>query len=178
MFRCVYGFLLAGLTLAALGCGAADREELAKVRAELQETRAQLAKLQAAQQAAKEPRVPGYVEELERLEALRAKGVLTKEQFEAKKLAILGRPEVEKRPVSAMEALAKQLRTLQSLYSNNTINLPERDAKKAQIIQQPITLTDLQKDLEMVQKLYHDNVINLPERDNLKRRLLGTGSGK
>jgi multidrug resistance efflux pump len=178
MIRSLYCSLLAGLTLTIVGCGAADREELARVRAELQQTQAELAKLQAAQPIEKGPRVPGYVEELERLEALRAKGVLTKEEFEAKKRAVLERPAVEKQPVSAVQALDKQLRVLQSLYSNNTINLPERDAKKAQILRQPITLRDLQKDLETVQKLYSDNVINLPERDNLKQRLLGTGSGK
>src|SRR5262249_28088696 len=138
MFRGVYGSLLVGLTLAAAGCGAADREELAKARAELQEARAELAKLQAAPPAEQGRRVPGYVEELERLEALRAKGVLTKEEFEAKKRAVLGRTEAEKRPPSGMEALEKQLRQLHSLYQNGTINFAEHDAKKAQMLRQPL----------------------------------------
>src|SRR5260370_42633019 len=83
MFRFLNGSLLIGLTFAVVGCGAADREELAKTRVELQEARAELAKLQAAQQTAKGPRVPGYVEELGRLEAPRAKGGLTKDELEA-----------------------------------------------------------------------------------------------
>jgi hypothetical protein len=178
MFRGVYRSLLAGLALAVVGCGAADREELARVRAELQQAQAELAKLQAAQPTEKGPRVPGYVEELERLEALRAKGVLTKVEFEAKKRAVLGRPDVEKRPASGVEALDKQLRLLQSLYSSNTISMVERDAKKAQVLQQPVTLTDLKRDLEAVQKLFSDNMITITERDALKQRLLGIGTGK
>src|SRR5262245_48078736 len=73
-------WLAALLTLTAAGCGA-DRAELERVKAELAATRAELQALQANQPGAK----PAYLDELERLSALEAKGALTKAEFEARK---------------------------------------------------------------------------------------------
>jgi len=71
-----------------------------------------------------------------------------------------------------MDELAKQLRTTQKLYSNNTITSIERDNRKHRLIAGPLSLTDLKKDLETVQALFSENVITSLERDTLKTRLL------
>jgi hypothetical protein len=156
---------------ACAGCGSNERAELMKVKAELEETRAELEKARAELKA-QEKR--GYLDELERLEALRAKGALTPEEFEAKKKAALQTAPSPQQAASAMDELAKQLRLLQSLYNNNTITNIERDQKKKRLIDGPLTLTDLKKDLETVQALYNESVITNLERDALKKRLLET----
>ena len=166
------------LVLLLCGCGGAGRAELERTRAELELTRAELDKLHARlaaneQQAAAQT----YLQELEKLDSLKTKGVLTQEEFDRRKSAILERqpvPTVEKpqAPASGMDELAKQLRTLASLYTNSTINLQERDAKRTQLIARPLHMTDLKKDLETVHALYNESAITLQERDTLKQKLL------
>ena len=160
-------FLWTSVVLAAAGAGCADpkRVELEQLKAELAEARAELKALKAEQQQ-------GYLDELERLDGLRTKGILTPEEFEAKKKAVLAARPPHRATASPMDELAKQLRTLQTLYSNNTITNLERDRKKSQLIAGPLSLTDLKKDLETVQVLYNENVITNLERDTLKKRLL------
>lgn len=74
--------------------------------------------------------------------------------------------------------MAKQLRLLQTLYGNGTINNQDRDAKKRQLIDAPITTADLKKDLETIQALYGESVINNLERDALKKRVLNIEPAK
>ena len=166
------------LALLVCGCDGASRVELEQTRAELEVTRAELDKLHARlaaneQQAAAQT----YLQELEKLDSLKTKGVLTQEEFVRRKIAILERqpvPAVEKpqAPASGMDELTKQLRTLASLYTNSTINLQERDAKKTQLIARPLHMTDLKHDLETVHALYNESAITLQERDTLKQKLL------
>ena len=170
--------------LALLVCGGVGRAELERTRAELEVTRAELDKLHS-RLAASEQRAAAqtYLEELERLDSLKTKGVLTQEEFDRRKSAILERqpvPAVEKpqAPASGMDELAKQHRTLASLYGNSTINLQERDAKRTQLIARPLHMTDLKKDLETVHALYNESAITLQERDTLKQKLLELDTGK
>ena len=155
------------LALLLCGCGGAGRAELERTRAELELTRAELAKLHT-RLAANEQRAAAqtYLEELEKLDSLKTKGVLTQEEFDRRKSAILERqpvPTVEKpqapAPASGMDELAKQLRTLASLYGNSTINRQERDAKRTQLIARPLHMTDLKQDLETVHALYNESAI-------------------
>jgi hypothetical protein len=163
--------ILAAMAPACLGCRDSEHADLEKVKAELAEARAELKVLKAEQQQ-------GYLDELERLAALRTKGVLTQEEFESKKKAALGGRPKQGPPPSPMDELAKQLRTTQMLFSNNTITNVERDNRKRQLIAGPLSLTDLKKDLETVQTLFGENVITNVERDTLKKRLLEMDSIK
>ena len=172
------------LALLICGCDGASRAELERTRAELELTRAELEKLHA-RLAANEQRAAAqtYLEELEKLDTLKTKGVLTQEEFDRLKSAILERqpvPTVEKpqAPASGMDELAKQLRTLASLYTNSTINHQERDAKRTQLIARPLHMTDMKKDLEAVHALYNESAITLQERDTLKQKLLELDTGK
>jgi hypothetical protein len=165
MFKRIVACVSTIVVSACLGCGASDRAELEKVKAELAEARAELKSL-------KSEKKQGYLDELERLEALRAKNVITQEEFETKKKAALSTSSKPEQSPSSMDELAKQFRTIQTLWNNNTITAPERDQKKLQLINGPIVLEDLKKDLETVQKLWNENVITATERDALKKRLL------
>ena len=69
------------LLLAGAGCGASDRAELEKAKAELAKSQAELTALKAQPALSK----PGYLDELERLDALKQKGAITQEEFNAKK---------------------------------------------------------------------------------------------
>ncbi|MBC8115810.1 MAG: SHOCT domain-containing protein, partial [Candidatus Saccharimonas sp.] len=118
---------------------------------------------------------------LEKLDSLKSKGVLTPDEFDRRKQAILDRQQLSivvkpDPPPSGMDELARQLRTLASLYGNSTINLQERDAKKVQLIQRPLHVSDMKKDLETVHALYNESAITLPERDTLKQKLLELNS--
>jgi len=150
---------------AGTGCGDASRAELEKVKAELAEAKAKLKSLPAE-------KTPGYLDELERLEALRAKGVLTQEEFETKKKATLGTSPRPEQPLSSMDELSKQLRIVHGLYDKGIITNLEKDQKKGKLIAGPLSLLDLKKDLETVQGLYTDGVVTNLERDALKKQLL------
>lgn len=171
------------LMLFMCGCGLSDRQELERTRAELNKTHAELAALQdRVAKLDQDAAAKGYLDELEKLDTLTTKGVLTPEEFERQKRAILERQQssVVAKPVppaSGMDELAKQIRDLQSLYSNNAINLPDRDAKKTQLIKRPLQSTDMKKDLETVQALYNESAITLPERDTLRQKLLELDTG-
>jgi multidrug resistance efflux pump len=160
------------------GCDRANRAELERTRAELDKTRAELSMLNARlAKLGQDVESKSYLEELEKLDSLKTKGVLTEEEFgrrkqailESQKLSIVIQPEP---PASGMDELAGQLRTLASLYSNSTINQQERDAKKAQLIGRPLHMTNMKKDLETVQDLYNESAITQQERDTLKQKLL------
>lgn len=174
------------LALWMCGCREANRAELERTRAELEKTRAELAQVQTRQAAIeKQAAAQSYLEELEKLDSLKTKGVLTQEEFDRRKTSILERQPVpqsevpQARPVaSGMDELAKQLRTLAALYSNSTINMQERDAKKTQLIARPLHMVDMKKDLETVHALYNESAITLQERDTLKQKLLDLDTGK
>jgi len=159
------------------GCGRSERTELEKMRAELARLREENIQLRSQIVKSSDASSTGYLEELERLASLMEKKVLTQEEFERRKQAILdgqklapvGKPQL----VSGVEELAKQLQTLHSLYSASTITLHERDAKKAQLISQPLQSSDLKKDLETVKTLYNASVITLQEQETLKQKVLG-----
>jgi DNA repair exonuclease SbcCD ATPase subunit len=162
------------------GTGAELRElraELAKTRAELRELRADLAKLRQALKAVVEkvqgPRALNYLEELEKLEALRLKGVVNALDFKRLRVDILARHEKPQRPLSPMADLDRQLRDLGDLLAKGRINLAERDRKRAELVQRPLTVADLKTDLEMVRRLHDDGIITITQRDTLKRALLG-----
>jgi multidrug resistance efflux pump len=156
---------------ACLGCRKSEHAELETVKGELAEARAELKLLQSEQRH-------GYLDELERLAALRAKGVLTEEEFESKKKAALAERPKQGHPRSSMDELARQLRLTQTLFNNSTITNLERDNRKGRLIEGPLSLTDLKKDLETVQKLFNEGVITNYERDTLKTRLLKMESAK
>lgn len=171
------------LALFVCGCGHSDRLELERTRAELEMTRAELVAQHArAAKLDQESTAKSYLEELETLDTLKTKGILSSEEFDAKKKAILEqqlpastvKPEP---PVSGMDELAQQLRILASLYTNSTITLQERDAKKTQLIQRPLHVSDMKKDLETVLALYNESAITLQERDTLKQKLLELDTG-
>lgn len=156
------------LMLVGSGCGVAERAELEKVKAELAAVHAELQAQRAAAQSGKQ----GTVESLERLAVLQTQGALTKEEFDAAKKALLAPAAQPKESLTPMDDLAKQLRTLQSLYSNGALNNIERDQKKQQLLQKGVKVTNLKKDLETVQTLYSESVINNLDRDALKQQLL------
>jgi hypothetical protein len=158
------------LAPACIGCRPADKAELDKLKAELAETRAELNSLKGNKS--------GYIDELERLEALRAKGVLTAEEFAAKKKEALAINAKTKQPLSSMDELARQLHTLQGLYQSGTINNVELGEKKKQFIEGPLHLTDLKKDLETAQSLYQEGTITNVDFAALKKRLLAVEPGK
>lgn len=159
------------------GCGRSERTELEKTRAELMRLRDENTLLKAQVVKSSDAVSTGYLEELERLASLMEKKVLTQEEFERRKQAILdgqklapvGKPQL----ASGVEELARQLQTLHSLYNASTITLQERDAKKAQLIGQPLEPSDLKKDLETVKALYNASVITLQEQETLKQKVLG-----
>jgi putative oligomerization/nucleic acid binding protein len=158
------------LASAGVGCGGADRAELEKIKTELAELRAK------KNMPAEKP--PAYLDELERLETLRAKGVLTQEEFESKKKAALGASPKPEPPPSSMDELAKRLRTIQGLYNSNVITNVEMTQQKNKLIDSTLVLTDLKKDLETVQALYNGNIISNVEHEKLKKRLLEMDSAK
>ncbi len=174
--HCVWLSLV--VVLSVSGCGNSDRRELERTRAELEKTRAELANLNSrVAKLDQDHAAQGYLEELEKLDTLKSNGVLTQDEFDRRKQAILDRQPLSivakpEPPPSGMDDLAKQLRTLASLYSQSTINLQERDAKRTQLIQRPLHTADMKKDLETVQALYNESTITLSERDTLKKKLL------
>ncbi len=171
------------LLLTMCGCDRANRTELERTRAELDKTRAELATLNARlAKLGQDVESKSYLEELEKLDSLKTKGVLTQEEFDRRKQAILDGQKLStvikpEPPASGMDELAGQLRTLAALYSNSTINQQERDAKKAQLIARPLHMTNMKKDLETVQALYSDSTITQQERDTLKQKLLELDTG-
>ena len=150
---------------------------------ELEKSRAEIAALQARMATiSKDAESKSYLEELEKLDSLKTKGVLTQEEFDRRKQAILESQKLSnvtkpEPPASGMDDLAKQLRTLAALYSNSTINMQERDAKKTQLIARPLHGTDMKKDLETVHALYNESAITMQERDKLKQKLLELDAG-
>jgi hypothetical protein len=161
--RILLGLAMAA-ALAAAGCND-SRSELAKVQAELKKTRAEVDALKAQQ-------AKTYLDDLERLEALRAKGVLTEEEFAAKKQATLqGKGKRADAPLTVTE-LAQQFRDLQGLYQTSAITNVDRDQKKAQLIAGPIAPGEMKSDLELVQSLYQESTLTNVERDALKKRIL------
>lgn len=165
------------LILLICGCSRGDRTDLEKTRAEMAKLRDENARLQAQIAKSSDPTSTGYLEELEKLSSLLQKKVLTQEEFDRRKQAILEgqklSPVGKQQAVFGVDELASQLQTLHSLYSASTITLQERDAKKAQLISQPLQTSDLKKDLETVKTLYNASVITLQEQETLKQKVLG-----
>jgi hypothetical protein len=166
---------------ASAGCGAVDQAELARTKAELEEARAQIRTLKADME--KMPAKSGYLDELERLEALRSKGVLTPDEFQAKKKAALEKTEGPKekaegpkQTASAYDDLDKQLRIHYGLFEKGTINNLEWNAKKQQLLKKPLSSNDPPKDLEKGKALFESGIINNLEWNDLKTRLLAIGS--
>jgi hypothetical protein len=169
------------LALTSAGCGADSRAEIDKLKSQLAEARAELTALQTQ---AKQ----GYLEELERLDALRSKGSLTQEEFEARKKVVLqeeaeakkkaAQPPADKPRPNSIEDLAKQLRMLQALSTSFTISQGDWQKKKALILQNTLGVNDLKKDLELVQALQNEFTITQAESDLLKKRLLGIDQAK
>lgn len=159
------------------GCGRGERTELEKARAELAKLRDENTQLRAQAVKSGDAASTEYLEELEKLSSLMEKKVLTREEFDRRKQAILEgqklSPAGKRQAVSGVEELASQLQALHSLYNASTITLQERDAKKAQLISQPLQSTDLKKDLEAVKTLYNASVITLEEHETLKKKVLG-----
>lgn len=176
--------LVAALLMVVCGCNQSERVELGRTRAELDKTRVELVQLQARLlEIEKQAAAHTYLEELEKLETLKTRGVLTQEEFDVRKRVILERQSVSivsraEGPKTGMDELAKQLRTLASLYGNGTITMQERDAKRAQVIQRPLQAVELKKDLETVQSLYNDTSITMQDRDALKKKVLEFDTGK
>jgi hypothetical protein len=156
------------------GCGAVDQAELARTKAELEEARAEIRALKAAMQ--EKPAKSGYLDELERLEALRSKGALTPEEFQAKKKAVLDKKAEPKPVASPFDDLDKELRVLHGLFNNGIINNLEWAAKKQQLLKKPLSTTNLAKDLEKGKGLFDNGIINNLEWDALKKRLLALDS--
>lgn len=168
--RMVLG-LAAVAVMGLLGCND-SRSELARMQAELKKTRAEFETLKAQ-------RANTYLDELERLEALRAKGVLTEEEFAAKKAATLQGNSKPPGASPTVQELAKQFRDLQGLYNAGAITSADREQKKRQLIAGPLAPIgpgDLKSDLELVQTLYNESTINNAERDALKKRILALDS--
>jgi len=159
------------MSIAVVGCGQAERNEIEKLRRELEQTRAELV---AQRNTA---RASSYLDELERLEALREKNVLSQVEFNARKEAVM--KSLEHKPATApagsgntMTDVAEQLRNVNSLYQKSTINNLDRDKAKKNLIAKPLVVTNMAKDLELVAALYQESVINNLERDELKKKLL------
>ena len=194
MHRCFCWGLALMVSAMLVGCGSANRE--AAMRAEAQknladakqtadELKAEIAKLRAELHSQPAKRSVGYLEELDRLDALKTKGALSEAEFESKKRELLALPPSAASPPSSitpgalqMPELAKQLRVLLELYQNNTINSIEREEKKRQLISKPLILLDLKSDLELVAALYNESVINNIEREELKKKLLQESAGR
>jgi Short C-terminal domain len=168
--------VLVALAVWGAGCGPTDRGELQSMKAELAEARSELKALKEGLQPKGAPE--GVLSELERLEALRAKGALTKEEFEAAKKRVLGEGERPATAVRTMEELDKELRTLHGLWNNSTINQQQFSAKKQQLVKGPLRVVDLKADLERVQALWNASIITNEESGALKQRLLDSGPGK
>jgi hypothetical protein len=118
-------------------------------------------------------RQPSYLEELERLEALKAKGALTAQEFDARKQQLLAAaPPPPAAKDFDMEELDKLLRNVQNLYNRNVINGSDFQAKKHQYLQRKVAVRNLTKDLEKAQKLYDENIINGGEHQALKQQIL------
>lgn len=178
--RIVY---LAVLPLLSLGCS--NKAEQERLQAELAQSKAEMAQLQAQMAMAMRASTPaiGLADELERLKKLETTGILTKEEFETQKKAMLGRASALAPAPTPFPALivgkrltmteaAEQFRTLYSLYNNNTINNIDRDERKKLLLEKTILMTDLKKDLELVASLYNENIISNLDRDALKKKLL------
>lgn len=175
-------YSLLGVTLVlVMGVGGCDRTsalraELARTNAELQKARAEIVTLKAELVSVDASQVSqSYLQELEKLAELQKKDVITSEEFDARKQAILAsqRNIARVRAKSGMEELANQLTSLHQLYNASTINVQERDAKKVQLLQQDLVPTDLPKDLERAKGLYNQSIITSAEFDILKKKLLG-----
>jgi hypothetical protein len=166
----------AALVPACLGCGAADRAEIAKLKQELAEARAEVKALKSLQ--SKPEQKPSSLDELERLDRLREKGTLTREEFEAKKKELLGESQKPSKPASTVEQMGKQIRAVYALYRKDTITTAERDRKKQQVLAGPLSLTDLTKDLEAVMAFYREDLLTTAERDALKKRILDLDAAK
>jgi hypothetical protein len=119
-------------------------------------------------------RQPSYLEELERLEALKAKGALTAQEFDARKQQLLAAapPPPAGGKDFDMEELDKLLRNAQGLYNKNIINGVDYQAMKQQYLRRRVAVRDLTKDLGKAQKLYDDNIINGVEFQALKKQIL------
>lgn len=160
------------------GCGRAERAEIEKTRLDLEKARTEIAALNAkVTELSKQATEKAYLEELEKLSSLMQKNVLTQEEFDRRKQAILAgqkqAPVVRPAATTGMDELAEQLRTLHSLYSSSTITSNERDAKRTMLIQQAGRATDLKKDLQTAQSLYSSSVITSADHEILKQKLLG-----
>jgi multidrug resistance efflux pump len=178
-----FAYVLVAVALTCAGCGPSDRGEIQSMKAELAEARSELKALKEARQTTKDGPPPkagqeGVLGELERLEALRAKGALTQQEFEAAKKKVLEAKERPAPTVRTMEELDKELRTLHGLWNNSTINQQDFQAKKQQLVKGPLRVTDLKADLERVQSLWNTSVITQEESSALKQRLLDIGPGK
>ena len=167
------------LVVGIAGCGGSASMENARLRAELEATQARMLKVVAEAEAAK-AKTPAYLDELERLDALRSKGALTNEEFETKKQSLLSTsapakptvPAVEKPLPLTVKEIAAQLRTLQSLAQSNTLTIQEHNSKKTQLIAKPLRLEDFKADLEQVQQLFSESVISIQEYNQLKQKVL------
>ncbi len=120
-----------------------------------------------------ETRKPSYLDELERLEALKAKGAISQKEFDAKKQELLAAappPVADK--ASGVDELDKLLRDAQALFNKNIININDYQTKKQQYLQRKVTVSNLVKDLETVQKLFDENILNINEYQVLKQAVL------
>jgi aminoglycoside phosphotransferase len=176
MNACRAACLLLLIPLVA-GCQRSDRTELQRTRSELERAKAEIAALQSqlTRQSA-EHAATSYLEELEKLSQLLEKKVLTDEEFLSRKQAILEgqklSPVAAPGSTSTMDSLAQQLRDLHALYNSTTISLQQHNAKKAQLIAQPLTRIEMKKDLETVKTLYNASMITVQEQETLKQKIL------
>jgi hypothetical protein len=184
------------LVVTCLGCRARV-SNVDKAQAETKQLKAELAQLQeeikglksaaersaaAAKSAAakstpttaeKPAKKAGVADELERLDALRSKGILTPEEFAALKQAALnGPPPPTTSSVPSMKDINEQLRVIYGLYQNSKITNVERDQKKQQILDKPLRLENLKEDLELAHNLYQNSIITNVDLDLLKKKLL------
>jgi len=155
-----------------------DRAEIDKLRKELEATRAELQQLRNQAQT----RVPAYLEELERLEALMAKGAITSIEFGNRKAVIIAAMDRTPPPGSAptktntltMGEMVEQFRNVHALYQRGTITSVDRDEAKKKLIARQLNVTNMAKDLELVGRLYEDGVITSLDRDELKKKLIAS----
>ncbi len=124
-----------------------------------------------------EARRTSYLDELERLETLKAKGALTPQEFDAKKQQLLAAaPAPAPSKGGDVDELDKLLRDLNGLFNKNVINGSEYNTKKQQYLQRKITVTNLTRDLEKIQKLFNEGILNGSEYNALKQQVLAADS--
>lgn len=165
---------LSFVLLLCAGCGHSNAA-LAKTKAELAKAQADLKEVQEELQALKKQssvKSVTYIEELERLDALRTKGVLTPAEFDAKKESLLKSSTKATPSAITVAELVQQLRTLHELYNNSTITNVERDSGMQKLIERPLVSRDLKADLEAIKALYNTSVINNVVRDAINKRIL------